>query len=264
MIDKWPVVIPELTGKRWKRNVYVYIPDDAMDGERFPVLYMFDGHNVFFDEDATYGKSWGLKEYLESSGTRIMAVAVECSHRPDNDRLKEYSPYSFRDSSFGTIRGRGSVTLTWMTDTLKPRIDASYPTIPDRTHTFLAGSSMGGLMSLYGLLARPDVFSAAAALSPSLWTAPKKLQQLAREAEILPDTTLYMDIGEEEIGGDRQRLHVMSAISATLMERGVNVASRIIPGGTHCEASWEKQLPFLIPMLIYQMEHTESKQQEEE
>ena len=66
MIEKWETPFPLPSGKE-PRTVYVYIPDEAEDNPdaRYPVLYMFDGHNVFFDEDATYGKCWGMKEYME-------------------------------------------------------------------------------------------------------------------------------------------------------------------------------------------------------
>ena len=61
MLIKEDVEIPYL---RQKRKLHIFIPDDAKDGERFPVFYMFDGHNLFLDEDATYGKSWGLLKYF--------------------------------------------------------------------------------------------------------------------------------------------------------------------------------------------------------
>ena len=88
MVDSWNITIPELTGDE-PRRAYVYLPDSwEMDPDlRYPVLYMFDGHNVFFDEDATYGKSWGMSEYLDATQTQIMVVAVECNHHPDNGRL---------------------------------------------------------------------------------------------------------------------------------------------------------------------------------
>ena len=61
MVSKWNITIPELTGDEVRR-AYVYLPESYMyePEMRYPVLYMFDGHNVFFDEDATYGKSWGM------------------------------------------------------------------------------------------------------------------------------------------------------------------------------------------------------------
>ena len=62
MINKWQITIPELSGEE-KRNVYLYLPESYSyeQEKRYPVLYMFDGHNVFFDSDATYGKCWGMK-----------------------------------------------------------------------------------------------------------------------------------------------------------------------------------------------------------
>ena len=64
MVHKWSITIPELTDE--DRNVYVYLPESCRQypDKRYPVLYMFDGHNVFFDSDATYGKCWGMKEYM--------------------------------------------------------------------------------------------------------------------------------------------------------------------------------------------------------
>ena len=68
MVDKWNITIPELTGKE-ERRAYVYLPESYFKStrKRYPVLYMFDGHNVFFDEDATFGKCWGMKEFMDSS-----------------------------------------------------------------------------------------------------------------------------------------------------------------------------------------------------
>ena len=84
---------------------------------------MFDGHNVFFDSDATYGKCWGMKEYLESTNTPLIVVAVDCNHSPNNGRLSEYSPFTFEDPKLGYIRGRGRTTMDWFAHTLKGMID---------------------------------------------------------------------------------------------------------------------------------------------
>ena len=63
MVKKWNITIPELSGDE-ERRIYVYLPESYRwnSKRRYPVLYMFDGHNLFFDSDATYGKSWGLKK----------------------------------------------------------------------------------------------------------------------------------------------------------------------------------------------------------
>lgn len=74
-----------------ERTLHIYIPDDLAPGERVPVLYMFDGHNLFYDSDATYGKSWGMKKYLDKHHTRLMVVGLECNHEGWS-RLDEFSP----------------------------------------------------------------------------------------------------------------------------------------------------------------------------
>ncbi len=149
MVLQWDVTIPELTGKE-TRNAYLYLPEsyDYEPDRRYPVLYMFDGHNVFFDSDATYGKSWGMKEYMDYTNTQMLIAAVECNHSPDHGRLKEYSPFSFRDPSLGLIEGWGKLTMNWMIHRFKADIDRRFRTLPEREHSFIAGSSMGGLMSL--------------------------------------------------------------------------------------------------------------------
>lgn len=252
MIEKWDITIPELTGDR-TRSAYLYVPEsyEYEPERRYPVLYMFDGHNLFFDDEATYGKCWGMKDYMDFTETQILIAAVECNHDPDNGRLSEYSPYDFHDRHLGDIVGRGRETMEWMVGTFKPFIDENWRTLPEREFTFIAGSSMGGLMSIYALLAYNDIFSQAAALSPSLWAARKNIESLIREAPLHPDTLLYMDYGSEEIGNHRNMLKQYARVAMMLMERGVAVESRIVPGGTHCEASWERQLPFFMDALLY-------------
>ena len=147
------IIVEEITidilTKSTPRNLYISVPDEIKEHpERtYPVVYMFDGHNLFFDEHATYGKSWGLKEYLEDHQVPVIVVGVECNHQ-GTGRLDEYSPYRAR-SEFGELKGNGGIYMDWLVTELKPYIDSHYPTKPDRFHTFIAGSSMGGLMSLF-------------------------------------------------------------------------------------------------------------------
>ena len=109
MVKKWNVRIPRLSGNDTRR-VYLYLPDlyDEEPDRRFPVMYMFDGHNVFFDSDATYGKSWGMNRYMSMTRTPLIIVAVECNHN-GSCRLEEYSPMDFEDFDLGRIKGRGRV-----------------------------------------------------------------------------------------------------------------------------------------------------------
>ncbi|MGN0416905.1 alpha/beta hydrolase [Anaerostipes faecalis] len=252
MIYKWDITIPELTGAE-PRSAYIYLPESYNDNpeRHYPVLYMFDGHNVFFDSDATYGKCWGMKEYMDQTSTQLIVAAVECNHSPDNGRLREYSPFTFKDSNFGKITGLGKLTMEWLINDLKKDIDSRFRTIPDREHTYIAGSSMGGLMSLYALMEYNNVFSKAAALSPSLWTAPKKIISLIKNSMIQPDTVLYMDYGSNELNHHDNMLLIYEKIARNLLHCGVLLNSRIVPGGDHCEASWEQQIPFFMHTLLY-------------
>ena len=154
MTKRFDVTYPLADGSKEKRTAYIYLPEsyEQQPGKRYPVLYMFDGHNVFFDSDATYGKSWGMQEYMDRTKTQMIIAAVECNHSPNNGRLEEYSPFTFKDETFGFVPGRGKATMEWFVNVFKRRIDQEYRTLSDRTHTFIAGSSMGGLMSVYALM----------------------------------------------------------------------------------------------------------------
>lgn len=255
MITKWSITIPELTGDE-PRSAYVYVPDSFEEDpdQRYPVLYMFDGHNVFFDEDATYGKSWGMKDYMDETGTELIIAAVECNHSPDGGRLSEYSPFTFSDPTLGRIIGRGRQTMEWLVHEFKPYIDDHFPTLPQREHTFIAGSSMGGLMSLYAVLEYNRVFSRAAALSPSIWFATDQLKTMIDTAPIQPDTVIYMDYGSREIRFHSNMRRQFAKVTAQLLERQILLECRIVPGGNHCEASWERQIPFFLNTLLYEQE----------
>lgn len=252
MIKKWSITIPELTGDE-QRNAYIYVPDEAEEDPdaRYPVLYMFDGHNVFFDEDATYGKSWGMAEFLEETRLPLIIAAVECNHSPDHGRLREYSPFTFTHHEYGLLRGQGREYMEWMVHTFKAEIDGYYPTLSDREHTFLAGSSMGGLMSLYGVMEYNHVFSRAACLSPSIWFATRQLDRMLSSAPLDSNTVVYMDYGSREMPFHSNMKYRFSKVASKLLERGVYLDCRIVPGGNHNEASWEQQIPFFMNTLLY-------------
>ncbi len=253
MVNTWNITIPELTENE-TRKAYIYLPESYKyePDRRYPVLYMFDGHNVFFDSHATYGKSWGMKEYMDYTDTQLIIAAVECNHSPNNGRLEEYSPFPFKDPKFGKVAGHGKTYMEWLIHTFKKEIDSHYRTLSDRENTFIAGSSMGGLMSLYAVTQYNSVFSRAAALSPSIWVAPERLEQLIRKAKLQPDTIVYMDYGSREITFHANMLRQFTKITSLLLERRVMLESRIVPGGNHCEASWERQIPFFMNTLTYQ------------
>lgn len=249
MIIKWDVMIPALSGET-PRRAYIYLPDSYKKEpeKRYPVMYMFDGHNVFFDKDATYGKSWGMNKYMRTSKKQLIIVAVECSHE-GNGRLQEYSPFSFENAELGKIKGLGSIYMNWLVNELKPYIDQNYRTLPDRSNTVIAGSSMGGLMALYGAAAYNSTFQRAACLSPSLWVDPGKVLEFIAKARIRRDTCIYMDYGALEMSNHAASAGILGAVCQLLITKQVNPILRIVPDGTHSEASWERQIPVFMECL---------------
>ena len=249
MVKKWKVKIPMLSGQMMRR-VYLYLPEsyEREPDRRYPVMYMFDGHNVFFDTDATYGKSWGMYKYMRRARKQMIIVAVECNHE-GNGRLQEYSPVDFENASLGKIQGKGKAYMQWLVSTLKPFIDSHYRTMSGREHTMIAGSSMGGLMSLYAVCAYNNVFQRAACLSPSIWVDYEKIMALLKKANVLPDTTVYMDYGSKEMANHAENMDALTAAAKMLLDKKVNLTLRIVPGGEHCEASWERQIPVFMECL---------------
>lgn len=254
MIHTWNVTIPALSGDRPRRG-YVYLPDNYETSQtRYPVLYMFDGHNVFFDDHATYGKSWGMAAYMEKARLPLIIVAIECNDQ-GFQRLNEYTPFPF-DYKGMHFESRGKIYMDWLVNELKPAIDRALPTLPDADHTYIAGSSMGGLMSLYAVTAYNHIFHSAACLSPSLWTDQEAVVTMLKKADFAPGTNIYLDYGNDELynhsdilPGDGTVLPILERTCVHLLEKGVSLSFRLIPGGTHCEASWEKQIPIFMACL---------------
>lgn len=249
MLIKWDIAIPHLSGEN-TRKVYVYLPASYKTDRtaRYPVMYMFDGHNIFCDEDATYGKSWGMEKFMDETGKDLIIVGVECNHE-GNSRLQEYSPINFENATLGKIKAKGSVYMNWLVNTLKPYIDSEYRTLPDRKNTIIAGSSMGGLMALYGATVYNHIFQRAACLSPSLWVSAGKVLEMVARAHIRRDTCIYLDYGSDEMFNHVANAEALISTAHLLLTKRVNLAFRIVPGGTHCEASWEKQIPIFMDCL---------------
>lgn len=246
-VDK--IQIPELPTKK-DRRLYISLPRDyAASKRRYPVLYMFDGHNVFYNSHATYGKSWGMRQYLARTRLPLIIVAVECN--PEGERrMNEYAPWDYEIPELGPMEGLGKVTMDWITGPLKQEIDRNWRTLPDRENTLVAGSSMGGLMTLYAVTAYNEVFSRGAALSPSLWAGGEQLRELVRKPLLRP-TRIYMDVGTEEVPPEEYGiLASLFDCAAGLTSAGAEVAARIVPGAVHNEAAWEKRIPIFMDYLL--------------
>ena len=185
---------------------------------------------------------------MEKSKKQLIIVGVECNHN-GSCRLQEYSPVSFENGELGTIPGRGKAYMHWLVYYLKPYIDSHYRTQPDRRHTAIAGSSMGGLMAQYAVTAYNHIFQRAACLSPSLWTAPDKLLPMLENTRVRRDTLIYLDYGALELPNHADNLSILTKAANILLSKQVGLTLRLIPDGSHCEASWEKQIPVFMECL---------------
>lgn len=225
------------------RKLHIYTPDKE---GLFPVMYFFDGHNLFFDKDATYGKSWGLYDFLENFEKDFIIVGIECSHK-DNQRLEEYCPYNFIGSLWKDLDHLGHATMEWIVHEIKPYIDTHFPVYTNRECTGIAGSSMGGLMSFYGILHYNDIFSKAACLSSTFTPGKNLILEDLKQTHFDLDTRIYLSFGEKEANRYKRKnvFHtpigfIHETIKNELEKKHVQVYLRMQEKGKHNEESWEK------------------------
>lgn len=234
------------------RTIHVYLPPFYHESqEHYPVIYMYDGHNLFHDEDATYGYSWHMEEFLDQYDKPFIVVGIECPHE-GNQRLEEYCPYNVENSFLGTIHGYGQLFMDFVVEVVKPYIDNHYRTIPFRECTMIGGSSMGGLMSLYTIIAYNQYFSKAACLSSSIGICMDALIQEMNQQELNTDTRVYLSWGSEESRNKRglayASMHNLE-ISHLLNQRHIMTYPYLQINGRHSEQSWQQQIPIFMDYL---------------
>jgi predicted alpha/beta superfamily hydrolase len=228
------------------RSVYVYLPGSYAHGtRRFPVIYMQDGQNLF-DPALSFAGSWRVDEAVESQRRRSSQAIIVGVANAGAERLHEYSP--FDDPEHGG--GRGDQYIEFVSQTLKPMIDERFRTLTAPANTGIAGSSMGGLISLYGFFTRPDVFGFCAALSPSLWFALGGIFSFVEHAP-MPGGRIYLDVGT---GEGARTLYDVHRLRDMLVEKGY-VAGRTLryiedDGGKHHEAAWGRRFRMALPWLL--------------
>jgi isoamylase len=230
---------------RNRRDVDVYLPASYGRGRRrYPTVYMHDGQNLS-DPALAFAGTWQLDAVLRALAERGVEPIVVGVHNTE-DRLAEYSPYP--DGRHGG--GDADSYLAFLAETLKPRVDRTFRTRRGPAHTAIVGSSMGGLVSLYGWFHRPDVFGHAGVMSPSLWFGRARLFHDVESATMPGRGRLYLDVGTAEGG---KTLPDVRAMRQLLLERGIGrdaleyVEDR---GGRHQEASWSRRLGRALEFLL--------------
>lgn len=231
---------PELGNKR---DIIIYLPPDyETSDERYPVLYMHDGQNIFDASTSFSGVEWGADESAEELIKKglMRPIIIVGIYYTGAERINEYSPWV--DSSYGG--GKGDLYAKFIVNTLKPYIDEHFRTLPDRENTAIMGSSMGGLISLYIGFEYNDVFSKIGAMSPSVWFANRKLVEYVRNAQVEDFTMVYVDIGTAEGSNPVDRLNDARELYKVLLQKeNLEVFYIEDRGAPHSESAWARRLP---------------------
>ena len=232
--------IPQL-GRQ--RRIWIYLPADyATPHKKYPVIYMHDGQNLFDEYTSGYGE-WGIDEILDKLPANEESIVVGVDHGGEY-RITEYDPY---DSKYG--KGRGDDYVDFLVNNLKPYIDKNYRTKKDAKHTTIAGSSMGGLISMYAILKYPDVFGNAGVFSPAFWIAPD-IYQFAEQKGLPAKSRVYFVCGDIE---DKTMVSDMKKMADILQAKGINennIPTVIMQGEKHNEKQWNKDFPAFYSWLI--------------
>lgn len=229
------------------RRVQILLPSDYDDSSRrYPVLYLQDGQNLF-DPHAPFG-NWAINEKLavlkEYDHGDLIVVAID---HGEVSRINEFSPLS--SIQLGIGQGEGKKYLDFMVETLKPYIDEHYRTLSHKKFTGIGGSSMGGLISLYGGIMYPNVFSRLMVFSPSLWIYPDVYKEVG-ENGALADTRLYLYAGGRESQGMLPKVQrLLKSINESSQNTNINLV--IDPNGTHTESRWGIQFPEAVEWLFF-------------
>lgn len=247
MINKFDYYYPA-AGEN--RRIHLYLPDSyGSTDERYAVLYMFDGHNLFYDSDATFGKSLGLKEFLDNWWKGLIVVGIECA-KDDWTRVREYAPYDLESSIYGHIPGTGHQTFEWIANDLKPFIDTHYRTVPQREATAIAGYSMGGMMAMYGVLKFNHIFSKAAVISAAFRPAMQLFRNDINNGVFNLDTRMFFSWGTNELQDEWDLENRIREIEWLVQQKGIKTYLLRNEGGNHNEASWQHEVPHWMRFLF--------------
>lgn len=228
------------------RRIWLYLPPDYQaTAKKYPVLYMQDGQNLFDQAAASFGE-WEVDEslnLLHSQGDwGCIVVGID---NGEQYRFDEYSPWV--NPQYGG--GQGDEYVAFIVNTLKPYIDANFRTLPGRNTTAIAGSSMGGLISMYAFSERQDVFGKAGIFSPAFWFAGNQPANHVANHTKQGNARVYFLAGADEENNGNQSNYVvedMTQVSEAMLTAGFQPAERffeVVADGQHSEWFWAREFP---------------------
>lgn len=217
------------------RDLLVHLPSSyAATQRRYPVIYMHDAQNLFDPATSFVGEVWHVDSALTALAYQGLEAIVVALPHAGQARIHEFNPWD-----------RGDDYLAFIVDTVRPLINQDFRTLPERTHTGIMGSSLGGLISLYAFFRHPQVFGLAGALSPSLWVQRGRIYEYVRQAAFSPGR-IYVDNGTRE--GSAQGIY------DSLRDKGyrpdLDLKYVREEGGMHTESAWARRLPDALRFLL--------------
>lgn len=230
------------------RDLVVWLPPgyEAESTRRYPVIYMHDGQNIFDPVTSAFGTDWSIDETADDliKKKSIEPVIVVGIYNT-SDRMKEYTPGD-----------KGAAYLNFIVKTMKPLIDSTYRTKPDRKNTIVGGSSAGGIISFMLVWEHPDVFSKAICMSPAFKSLSPVGWDYARVVQTSngkkKDVFFYIDNGgvglesQLQLGIDA----MISALKAKGYEEGKDFVFVPDPAAKHFEADWAKRFPNALRLVL--------------
>lgn len=236
------------------RGVMVYLPPTYLENTTFraPVVYMHDGQNLFDPATAFGGNEWQVDETMNrTANDGFIAEAIIVG--PENAgqaRIDEYTPTN--TAMYGG--GKGDDYLRFLVDELKPAVDAEYRTRPQRETTVLIGSSLGGLISTYAGVQRPEVFGNIGAMSPSTWWDNRWILGSVAGLRPSPQRPLKVYVDSGNAGNSNDGVTDTAALAQAFRDRGyaddVTLKYVVQNNATHSEVYWAQRLPVALRFLL--------------
>lgn len=234
------------------KEIMVYLPDDYDHTDRYyPTLYINDGQNAFFDNHSFMGVSWGFEDYVRKHHLDLIMIAIPCVF-DDLKRTTEYSPWQLSPAHSAllgaapemTVGGEGDDYIHWIMDDLKQYIDRRFRV--DHDDTAIIGSSMGAIISAYALLAYPEVFVKAAAVSIPWWLSFDEFVSLSEHHDYSMVRAFYFDCGDHEgtVSADEDEWYLSSnqAMYQHLAPRVPHLRFKTYKDAVHNEKAWRERM----------------------
>jgi enterochelin esterase-like enzyme len=257
------------------QRLTIWLPPGYNGVHRFPVLYMHDGHNLFDPAESNFNKIWAADKAMRAAVQtgKVEPHIIIGIWAPGMDRHRQYLPRSLYDMTAGNLRQQmdaltpGGVIsdryLEWIAGPLKTWVDASFRTRPGRDDTAIVGSSMGGLMSCYAFLEKPEVFGRAGCVS-SHWPAvdPRAVDEgeikgtwdawFAARLGQSDGRRVWLDHGTATLDAyyaPYQQV-VDARFAAAGWQKGRDWESKVYQGAEHEENAWAARLPEIFGWLL--------------